>query len=64
MFLAGVETLQGDIERVRKSRDQLSLVQILQAYHARSNLEHFFRFGIQKLLLTDSQTPVTVREER
>jgi hypothetical protein len=49
---------------VGQQRDQLSLVQILQAYHARSNLEHFFRFGKQKLLLTDSQTPVTVREER
>jgi hypothetical protein len=49
---------------VGQQRDHLSLVQILQAYHARSNLEHFFRFGKHKLLLTDSQTPVTAREER
>jgi hypothetical protein len=49
---------------VGSQRDQLSLPQIFQAYHSRSNLEHFFRFGKQKLLLTDSQTPVTTREER
>jgi len=49
---------------VGKRRDQFSLPQIFQAYHSRSNLEHFFRFGKQKLLLTDSQTPVTAREER
>jgi hypothetical protein len=49
---------------VGQQRDQLSLVQICQAYHARSNLEHFFRFGKQQLLLTDNQTPVTAREER
>jgi hypothetical protein len=49
---------------VGKLRNQLSLAQIFQAYHSRSNLEHFFRFGKQKLLLSASQTPVTVREER
>ena len=49
---------------VGQQRGQLSLVQIFQAYNSRSNLEHFFRFGKQKLLLTDSQTPVTAREER
>lgn len=49
---------------VGQRRDQLSLSQIFQAYLSRSNLEHFFRFGKQKLLLTDSQTPITPREER
>jgi len=49
---------------VGKQRDQLSLSQTFQAYRSRSNLEHFFRFGKQKLLLTDSQTPITSREER
>ena len=49
---------------VGQQRGQLSLAQICQAYHSRSNLEHFFRFGKQKLLLTDSQTPITAREER
>jgi hypothetical protein len=49
---------------VGQQRDHLSLSQILQVYHSRSNLEHFFRFGKQKLLLTDSQTPITAREER
>jgi len=49
---------------VGQQRDQLSLVRIFQTYHSRSNLEHFFRFGKQKLLLTDSQIPVTAREER
>jgi hypothetical protein len=49
---------------VGKLRNQLSLAQIFQAYHSRSNLEHFFRFGKQKLLLSASQTPSTAREER
>jgi hypothetical protein len=49
---------------VGQRREQLSLEEIFQAYHSRSNLEHFFRFGKQQLLLTDSQTPVTTREER
>lgn len=49
---------------VGKQRDHLSLSQIFQAYRSRSYLEHFFRFGKQKLLLTDSQTPITSREER
>jgi hypothetical protein len=49
---------------VGQRREPLSLEQIFQAYHSRSHLEHFFRFGKQQLLLTDSQTPVTAREER
>lgn len=44
-------------------RCQLSLAQVYHAYARRYDLEHFFRFGKQKLLLVDFQTPETVREE-
>ncbi|MEA3346153.1 MAG: hypothetical protein U9Q78_07935 [Chloroflexota bacterium] len=37
---------------------------IYEAYGGRADLEHFFRFGKQKMLLTASQTPDTLREER
>lgn len=49
---------------VGQRRDELSLRDIYAAYSARTDMEHFFRFGKQKLLLTASQTPETVREER
>ncbi len=45
-------------------RLELSLEQIYQAYTQRSDLEHFFRFGKQKLLMADYQTPDLKREER
>lgn len=45
-------------------RLELSLKHIYQAYTQRSDLEHFFRFGKQKLLMADYQTPVLEREER
>ena len=44
-------------------RHELTLEQIVQAYACRFNLEHFFRFGKQKLLLADFQTPDVTREE-
>jgi len=44
-------------------RDELSLEQIYLAYQARFDIEHFFRFGKQKLLLTRFQTPDVEREE-
>jgi hypothetical protein len=44
-------------------RNELSLQQIYLAYHARFDIEHFFRFGKQKLLLTQFQTPDVAREE-
>ena len=44
-------------------RDELSLEQICLAYQARFDIEHFFRFGKQKLLLTQFQTPDVEREE-
>jgi hypothetical protein len=44
-------------------RVELSLRQVQQAYAQRSDLEHFFRFGKQRLLLTRFQTPDVQREE-
>ncbi|GAB4425183.1 MAG: hypothetical protein Kow0031_04640 [Anaerolineae bacterium] len=43
-------------------RDELSLEQIYLAYRARFDIEHFFRFGKQKLLLTRFQTPDVARD--
>jgi len=45
-------------------REELSLEQIYLAYLTRFDLEHFFRFGKQKLLMTAFQTPEVVREEK
>lgn len=45
-------------------RAELSLLHIYQAYMTRFDLEHFFRFGKQKLLMTQFQTPEVVREEK
>lgn len=44
-------------------RSELNLAQSYHAYVQRYDLEHFFRFGKQKLLLVDFQTPETRREE-
>jgi len=44
-------------------RTELSLEQIYLVYQARFDIEHFFRFGKQKLLLTQFQTPDVEREE-
>jgi len=44
-------------------RAELSLVDLWEAYRQRYDLEHFFRFGKQRLLLTTYQTPVTANEE-
>lgn len=46
-----------------KRRHDLSLSQIQQAYTQRFDLEHFNRFGKQRLLLTAFQTPDVHREE-
>jgi hypothetical protein len=42
---------------------ELALVDIWGAYRQRYDLEHFFRFGKQRLLLTACQTPDDRREE-
>jgi hypothetical protein len=44
-------------------RHDLSLQQVQNAYSRRFDLEHFFRFGKQRLLLTRFQTPDVQREE-
>ena len=44
-------------------RMELSLLDIYQAYLQRYDLEHFFRFGKQKLLLDKFQTPDDQHEE-
>ena len=44
-------------------RTELSLLDIYQAYLQRYDLEHFFRFGKQKLLLDKFQTPDVKHEE-
>lgn len=44
-------------------RMELSLLDIYEAYRQRYDLEHFFRFGKQKLLLDKFQTPDDRREE-
>jgi hypothetical protein len=43
-------------------RHELCLTAIYQAYGRRFDLEHFFRFGKQQLLLSNFQTPETERE--
>jgi hypothetical protein len=44
-------------------RRELSLVEIWDAYRQRYDLEHFFRFGKQRLLMDAYQTPETTHEE-
>ena len=46
-----------------KRRDEINLHDAYHAYRQRYNLEHFFRFGKQKLLLDESQTPDGEHEE-
>lgn len=49
---------------IGKRRHELTLEQSYQAYASRFNMEHFFRFGKQKLNLADFQTPEVKREEK
>jgi hypothetical protein len=44
-------------------RKELSLVEAWEAYCQRFDVEHFFRFGKQRLLMADFQTPDVDREE-
>jgi hypothetical protein len=44
-------------------REELSPKQAWQAYHQRYDVEHFFRFGKQRLLTTAYQTPDVEHEE-
>lgn len=49
---------------IGECRDELSLLQIYQAYCQRFDLEHTFRFSKQNLLLNAFQTPDVIHEER
>ena len=48
---------------VGKRRAEISLLHAHDSYRRRSDIEHFIRFGKQRLLLDAFQTPVTEREE-
>jgi len=48
---------------VGERRHELSLADVYQAYTQRSDLEHFFRFGKQRLLLDKFQSTELEREE-
>jgi hypothetical protein len=48
---------------VGQRRRELNAFEVYHAYSRRYDLEHFFRFGKQKLLLTGFQTPDAEREE-
>lgn len=44
-------------------RDELSLVEAWEAYGQRYDIEHYFRFGKQRLLMAAYQTPEVEHEE-
>jgi hypothetical protein len=46
-----------------KQRRQLSLTHVFEAYNQRYDVEHFFRFGKQRLLLASFLTPESQHEE-
>lgn len=46
-----------------KRREEVSLVESWEAYRQRVDLEHYFRFGKQKLLFNAYQTPDVEHEE-
>jgi hypothetical protein len=48
---------------VGERRSELSLVEAWEAYRQRYDLEHYFRFGKQRLLLATYQTPEVEHEE-
>ncbi|WP_013334735.1 NF041680 family putative transposase [Gloeothece verrucosa] len=48
---------------IGQNRHQLSLVDCYQSYRQRYDMEHFFRFGKQRLLMTAYSTPDVEHEE-
>lgn len=46
-----------------KRRGEISLVEAFDAYGVRYDIEHFFRFGKQRLLMNAYQTPIVEHEE-
>ena len=51
------------IAALGKRRDEISAFEIFDYYLSRYDIEHFFRFGKEKLLLDDFQTFDTEHEE-
>jgi len=49
---------------IGERRHELSVLDIKKAYDRRYDIEHFFRFGKQRLLLASFQTPEDGREEK
>ena len=49
---------------IGEERRKLSLIETYEAYRQRYDIEHFFRFGKQKMLLSHYQTPETNHEEK
>jgi hypothetical protein len=49
---------------IGERRQELTLLNIFHAYQRRYDLEHFFRFGKQRLLTDRYQTPDTDHEEK
>jgi len=47
-----------------EERHKLSLLDIYEAYKQRYDVEHFFRFGKQRMLLSHYQTPEVKNEEK
>jgi len=45
-------------------REELSLIKVWEAYRQRYDIEHFFRFGKQRLLMSAYQTPEVEHEEK
>ena len=46
-----------------KRRNEITAVEIFEYYSSRYDIEHFFRFGKDKLLMDPYQTPDTAHEE-
>jgi DDE family transposase len=46
-----------------QKRNELSLQEVFMSYRQRFDIEHFFRFGKNRLLIDKFQTPDTVHEE-
>jgi hypothetical protein len=44
-------------------RDEISLIEAWESYRQRYDMEHFYRFGKQRLLMNAFQTPVVEHEE-
>lgn len=51
------------LSAIGNRRDELSLSDIYHAYMRRYDIEHFFRFGKQRLLMNSFQTPDTAQEQ-